>query len=50
MRMMFQVVVDEAGDEEIAVIVARLQAQRQRMSRQFGGLLIFGFRFWFSLS
>ena len=40
---MLQVVVNEAGDEEIAVVVAGLQAQRQRMTGQFGRLLQ-GFR------
>ena len=34
-RMMAQMVIDTAGDEVVAVVIARLQAQRQRMA---GGL------------
>ena len=43
MRVMPQVFFDETGDEEIAVVVARLQTQCQRMTGQFGRLLQ-GFR------
>lgn len=33
---MTQVIVDEAGDEVVAVVIARLHAQRQRMSGRLG--------------
>jgi len=37
--MVAQVVVDKAGDKIIAVVVARLPAQGQRMPGPFGGRL-----------
>lgn len=38
-RVVAQVGFDEAGDEVVAVVVARLQAQRQRMPRCGAGRL-----------
>ena len=35
---MAKVVFDEAGDEEIAVVITGLHPQRQRIMRGFGGL------------
>ena len=33
--MMLQVILNEAGDEEVAVVVARLQAQLERVTGRF---------------
>src|SRR3990167_3851443 len=38
-RMVTQVVIDKAGDKVVAMVVARLQTQGQRMPRRLGGAL-----------
>ncbi len=39
LRMMAQMIVDEAGDEVVAVVVARLDAQRKRVTGRSRGCL-----------